>query len=81
MISTDVVKVLDFIDSDDPVLTCECLFYRVKDRADFGHFGASDSVYCLSWWKERVVVVVRHFVPNLFISLVKLETWFAKNLH
>ncbi len=58
MVSTHIIKVLDFVDSDDPVLAGECLLNCVERWADFGQFYASDSILRLTSWEERVVIVV-----------------------
>lgn len=58
MVSADVIKVLDLVDSDDPVLAGEGFLDCVEDWADVGHLDASDAVLCLSGWEEGVVVVV-----------------------
>ena len=58
MVSADVVKVLDLVDSDDPVLAREGFLDCIEDWADVGHLHTSDTVLCLSGWEKGVVVVV-----------------------
>ena len=58
MISTDVVKVLDLVDSDDPVLAGESFVEGIERGAILRKLDASDSVQGLSGWEERIVVVV-----------------------
>jgi len=58
MISADIVKVLDFVDSDDPVLAGEGLLNCVESGTHIWQLNASDSILGLPSWEERVVVVV-----------------------
>jgi hypothetical protein len=58
MVSAYVIEILDFVDSDDPILAGEGLLNCVERRANLWHFDASDSILRLSSWEERVVVVV-----------------------
>ena len=63
MISANIVKILDFIYSYNPVLASEYFFNSVENRSNFWHLGSAHTILSLSWRKERVVVIVRHFVP------------------
>lgn len=65
MVSANVVKVLDLVNSNDPVLTSEGFLDGVEDWANFWHSGATNTVLCLSRWEKGVIVVVRHLVPIL----------------
>lgn len=64
MISADVVKILDFVDPNDPIFRREGLFEGVQGGTIVRHAGASDAVNGLARWEEGVVVVVGHFVPG-----------------
>lgn len=63
VIATKVVEILDFVDANDPVLASEGLFHS----ADFGRLRGkshvTDPIYCLTWRKHVLEVVVRQFVP------------------
>lgn len=63
MITADIIKVLDLVDSNDPVLAGECLLDRVQDRADVRKPGTADAICGLPGWEEAVVIVVGHLVP------------------
>lgn len=58
MIPTHVVKILDLIDPDDPVLASKGLLYSVQNGSDFWHLNTTDSVHGLSGREESVVIVV-----------------------
>jgi hypothetical protein len=77
MVSTDIVKILDFIDADNPVLARESLLHSVEYRAYFWQFNATHSVLGLSRWEERVIVVVRHLVPAHVLAIIyEIENYF-----
>lgn len=63
VVTTKVVKVLDLEDTDDPVLTGEGLLEGVELGAFSREFNSTDTVNGLTSGEERLVVVVRHFVP------------------
>ena len=65
VVSSDIVKVLDLVDSNDPVLASESFVQGVESRAPIGHLDTTYSVLALSRWEECVVVVVGHLVPAL----------------
>ena len=64
MVPADIVKVLDLVDADNPILARE----RLVERAELGPLlrkpGAADAVLGLARGEERVVIVVGHFVPR-----------------
>lgn len=57
-----IIRLLDLIDPDDPVLAGESLVERTELGALGGQFGAADAVLSLARGEERVVVVVAHLV-------------------
>jgi hypothetical protein len=59
-----IIKIFDFVDSDDPVLACEGFFNTVESWANIWQLDAPNSILRLSSREERVVVVVRHFIPR-----------------
>ncbi len=59
MVTTKIVEIFDLVDSDDPILTCECLLEGVQNRALVGEFRIPDAILSLSSREEVVVVVVR----------------------
>ena len=63
VVSANIIKVFDLVDSDDPILAGECLVQGVERGTNFWKLNSTDSVLGLSGWEERVVVVVRHLVP------------------
>ena len=63
VITTKVVEILDFEDTDDPVLTGKCLLEGVEFRAFRRQSYATNTVNGLSGGEKRVVVVIGHFVP------------------
>lgn len=69
MITTNVVKVLDFVDTDDPVLAGISLLNRVDNRSLVWDSNLSDSISGLSRRKQRAVVVIRQLVPKSGISI------------
>jgi len=62
MVSTDIVKVLDLVNSNDPVLAGECFFYCVEDGSNIRKLNTTNTILSLSNREEAVVVVVGHFV-------------------
>jgi hypothetical protein len=58
VVSADIVKILDLVNSDDPVLARESLFHGVKNGPYFWQLDATDSILSLSGREERIVVVV-----------------------
>ncbi len=68
VITTEIVKVLDLVNSYDPILTGKGLLNSAK----FGTFArqprTTNSVLGLPGREERVVVVVRHLVPSTIVS-------------
>lgn len=60
--SAQVVKVLDLVNSDDPVLTGECLLESGELGSLGGDLASSDTVGGLTGGEEGVVVVVAHLV-------------------
>lgn len=64
VVTANVVKVLDLVDSDDPVLASESLLDGVEDRSSIRQSHAADAILRLSGGEEGVVVVVRHLVPG-----------------
>lgn len=63
MVSAEVVKVLDLVDTDDPVLTGKGLLDRVKDGTLGGETDTTNSVGSLSRREQGTEVVVGHLVP------------------
>lgn len=82
VITSKVVRLLDLVDPNDPVLARERLFNRAELRSLSRESRSTDTVGCLSGREERVVVVVGHLVPGElsvdiwetieFISYIKL---------
>lgn len=68
MVSAEVIKVLDFVDTDNPVLASEGLLDRIQDRTLGGETGATNSVGRLSWGEQAAEVVVRHLVPTTLLE-------------
>ena len=68
--SPNIVKILDFVDTYDPIFAGKRLLKSVEDRSLVWQPGTTNTVLCLSWWKQRVVVVVRHFVPRGEVRLL-----------
>jgi hypothetical protein len=64
MVTSNIVEIFDLEDSNDPVLAGECFLDGVELWTLGGELGPSDSILSLSWWEERTVVVIRHFVPG-----------------
>jgi hypothetical protein len=62
MISVEVIKILDLVNSDDPVFAGESFFQGRELGAFGGELRAADAVGGLAGGEERVVVVVGHFV-------------------
>lgn len=83
VITSEVIKILDLEDTDNPVLTGESLLEGVELRTFRGQSDATNTVDSLTSGEERVVVVVRHFVPrhNWLANMVLSAElgWF--NLH
>jgi hypothetical protein len=52
VISANVVKILDLVDSDDPVLAGEGFLDAVQSWADIWKFDASDPILGLPGWEE-----------------------------
>ena len=73
MVPADIVKVLDLIDADDPVLARECLVQCAELGPLLREPGAADTVLGLARGEERVVVVVGHFVPRHELSAIGSE--------
>ena len=67
MVATKVVKILDLVDPDDPVLAGKGLLDGAELGALCGKTRATDTVLGLSGGEQRVVVVVRHLVPDLLL--------------
>lgn len=63
MVTAQVVKVLDLVDTDDPVLAGKRFFEGGKLWPFSGQSRASDAVHGLTLLEESVIVVVGHFVP------------------
>lgn len=63
VVAAQVVKVLDLVDSDDPVLAGEGFLDRGELRALGGETDTADTVLGLAGGEEGVEVVVRHLVP------------------
>lgn len=67
MVASKVVKILDLVDPDDPVLASKGLL----DGAELGALSrktrATDAVLGLSSGEQRVVVVIRHLVPDMLL--------------
>ena len=63
-----IIKIFDFVDSDDPVLAGEGFFNTVESWANIWQLDAPNSILRLSSREERVVVVVRHFIPRQCVS-------------
>lgn len=70
MISTNVVEILDLVESYDPVLTGEDFLDCVERWTDIWHLDATNTILRLSWREEGVVVVIRHFVPVCNVSFI-----------
>lgn len=68
MIPAYVVKIFDFVDSDDPVLAGEGFFNTVESWTNIWQLDAPDSILRLPSREERVVVVVRHLIPRQGVS-------------
>jgi hypothetical protein len=58
VVSADIIKILDLVNSDNPVLARESLFHSIEDGPYFWQLDTTDSILSLSGWEERVVVVV-----------------------
>jgi hypothetical protein len=69
VVAAKVVKILDLVDPDDPVLTGEGLLNGTELRAFCGQSRVTDTVLCLSSGEERIVVVVRHLVPMTLLAV------------
>jgi len=63
VITAKVVKILDLVKTNDPVLTCESFLQGVKLGAFLGELGATNTIHGLTCWEETLIVVVRHLVP------------------
>lgn len=74
MVSADIIKVLDLVDTDDPVLTGVGLLKRVEDWAGIREPNTSDAVHGLPRREKRRVVVVGHLVPVVRISYAQPQT-------
>lgn len=68
VITAKVVKVLDLVNPNDPVLASKSLLNGAKLRTLGGKSYATNAVLGLSSGEQRVVVVVRHLVPILAVS-------------
>jgi hypothetical protein len=68
VVTTKVVRLLDLVDSDDPVLAGEGLLDSAELRAFGRQSRSTNTVLRLSSREERVVIVVRHLVPNIHVS-------------
>jgi hypothetical protein len=64
MVSAYVVEVFDLVDPDNPVLACKRLFQRAELGALLRQSNAAHTVLGLASGEQRVVVIVRHFVPK-----------------
>ena len=63
MVTTNVVKVLDLVDANDPVLTGERLLDDVQDRSLLRKANPTNSILSLTGREQALVVVVGHLVP------------------
>lgn len=68
MIPAYVVKVLDLVDPDDPVLARESFFQRGELRPLRRETTSSNPILCLPRGEQRVIIVVRHLVPRRLMS-------------
>lgn len=64
MITANVVKILDLVNTDEPILTGEGFLQYIECGACIGHFNTPDSINDLSRGVRLVEVVVRHLVPE-----------------
>jgi len=58
MISTNIVKILDLVDPDDPVLTGKGLVQSTELWTDGWKAGSANAVLGLTGWEESVEIVV-----------------------
>lgn len=58
MVSSNIVKILDLVDSDDPIFTGKSLLKSVEDWALVRETHATNTVSGLARREQRVVVVV-----------------------
>lgn len=68
MVTVKVVKILDLIDANNPVLTGESLVHSVDSVALGGDLDTSDSIMAMSVGEKGSEVVVRHLVPGGGVS-------------
>ena len=65
MISADIVQILDLVDPDYPIFTREGFFESIELRPFGGETRATDTILCLPGREKAVVVIIRHFVPEM----------------
>jgi hypothetical protein len=68
MISADIVKVFDLVNSNDPVLAGKTFLNRIEDRSNFWQSSTTDTILSLSRREKGVIVVVGHLIPKEHIS-------------
>lgn len=66
MIPTNIVQILDLVDTDDPILTGEGLFKGIELRTFDWEPRATHTILGLAMREEVVVVIVRHFIPMIY---------------
>jgi hypothetical protein len=64
MVTVNVVKILDLVDTDNPILTGKSLLQSVESRSLRRHSGVSNTINGSSRGEHASVVVVRHLVPE-----------------
>lgn len=77
VVAAKVVKILDLVDPDDPVLASKGLLNGAKLGALCGETSVTNTVLGLSSREQCVVVVVRHLVPGNVVSIC----WDWQRLH
>jgi hypothetical protein len=65
VVAAKVVKILDLVNPDDPVLASKGLLNGAELGALGGKTRVADTVLGLSRGEQRVVVVVGHLVPSM----------------
>lgn len=68
VVTAHVVKVLDLVDADDPVLAGEGLLHRVEDGALVRQPDTTHAISNLASGEQVGIVVVRHLVPRIAVN-------------
>lgn len=63
VIPTEVVKIFDLVNPNDPVFTSECFLKRIKLRAIYRQPNSTNAVNWLCTVEKIVVVMVAQLIP------------------